>query len=157
MERCEGVGERVHCRSDVRRIVGSMQRTSGRNEAAVPVPQPVHPKSERLLGRPSHSLFTLPVGMSPKPTIILRDLAQDLPVIAKWSDYSGKRARGMMYISLCSVRSWVSAPCTERVEGRETRRCKVGLLAVRRVSAGGPELDLIAQLGGDLEHQEREL
>ena len=114
-------------------------------------------ESAPLYGRPSHALFTLPVGTSPKLTVIVRDLAPGLPVSAKGSDYSEERARGMMYISPCSVRSWVSAPCTERVEGRETRRCKVGLLAVRRVSVGGPELDLIAQLGGDLEHQEREL
>lgn len=62
--------------------------------------QPI--ESAPLHGRPSHSLFTLPVGMSPKLTIILRDLARDLPVSAKWSDYSEERARGMMYISPCS-------------------------------------------------------
>ena len=50
-DRSEGVGGRGQFGPDVRRIVGAMQRESGAKWTALPVPQPIHPKSDRLLAR----------------------------------------------------------------------------------------------------------
>ncbi len=73
--RSEGVGERGQFGSELRRIVGSMQRKSEPRWTALPLPQPIHPRSDRLLE--TRSIGELILKGKTRPIAVFTPLTPD--------------------------------------------------------------------------------